>query len=199
MADPDPSAEEKIVLGAIAAIEADGFQNVTTRSIARHAGVNSAAINYYFRSKDRLMERVRAQTLNNAFGDLDEFFPDGPLDSLQPVKGYYHAILQGMIDYPQICRIHVMGPIVNQVYDDPAGQRLNEFLAVLFRKLSPMCRPDGHDRLRRALVLVQSGVMMFGLSPDAYGPFLGAKSLPQDTLKSFVDQLVDDLIKPCLR
>lgn len=195
----DPSPEERIVLGAIAAIEAEGIQNVTTRSIARYAGVNSAAINYYFRSKDRLMERVIDYTLNNAFGDIGEYIPAGPLHSLEPVKAYYRDILWGIREYPQISRAHLMGPIINEVAGDPSGRRLNDFLVFLFQKLTPMCLPDRHEELRRGLVLLQSALMMFGLSPTTYSQFLGTDEFSRDDMNIYVDQLVDRLIGSYIR
>jgi AcrR family transcriptional regulator len=47
-----------------------GFTGVTVRAIARHAGVNLAMINYYFGSKDRLMDAVLTQELQHLLHDV---------------------------------------------------------------------------------------------------------------------------------
>jgi len=47
-----------------------GFAGVTVRAIARHAGANVAMINYYFGSKDRLLDAVLAQELQHLLRDV---------------------------------------------------------------------------------------------------------------------------------
>ena len=63
--------EIKIIEAAIDCIEQFGLKGATNRRIAEKAGVNLAAINYYFRSKENLIERVMETTLHNAF-DWDD-------------------------------------------------------------------------------------------------------------------------------
>jgi AcrR family transcriptional regulator len=46
---------EHLVRAAVACIRRDGIEGVTTRAIAREAGMNIAAVNYYFASKDALV------------------------------------------------------------------------------------------------------------------------------------------------
>jgi AcrR family transcriptional regulator len=45
------SAEEKIITAAVECIEKYGIKGTTIRQIAEQAGVNIAAVNYYFRSR----------------------------------------------------------------------------------------------------------------------------------------------------
>ena len=198
MSTADQSPQERIILGTIAAIEAEGIQNVTTRSIAKQAGVNSAAINYYFRSKDILIERVLEFTLDNAFGDLDEFIPAGPLTDTAPLKAYYHHMLWGMREYPRVCQAHLYEPMLNRSLSSRAGERLNEFLAIIYEKLTPSCPPSLHERMRLSLVQLQSSLLMSGFAPEAYHPFIGSRLDTQENLNEYVDQLVDDLIGPYL-
>jgi TetR/AcrR family transcriptional regulator, regulator of cefoperazone and chloramphenicol sensitivity len=195
---PEPSPQERIILGTIDAIEAEGIQNLTTRSIAKQAGVNSAAINYYFRSKDNLLDQVLEFTLNNAFGDLDEFLPEGPLTDTAPLKAYYHHMVWGMREYPGICQAHFYEPLVTRSFNSGAINRLNEFLDTIYDKLRPGCPPALHERMRLSLVQLQSALLMSGLAPDAYQLFLGDRLATQERLNAYVDQVVDDLIGPYL-
>ena len=50
------STKEKILHATIDAIVKNGIQNVTTRVIAQEAGVNNAALHYYFGTKEQLLE-----------------------------------------------------------------------------------------------------------------------------------------------
>src|SRR5574341_1009582 len=57
MADKEPLSPRDQILGAVlTAIEKHGIDSLTTRKIAEEAGTNIASINYYFRSKDLLVE-----------------------------------------------------------------------------------------------------------------------------------------------
>lgn len=47
-----------------------GFAGVTVRAVARAAGVNLAMINYYFGSKDRLLDAVVTQELQHLLRDV---------------------------------------------------------------------------------------------------------------------------------
>ena len=47
-----------------------GFAGVTVRAVSAHAGVNVAMINYYFGSKDRLMDAVLSQELQHLLRDV---------------------------------------------------------------------------------------------------------------------------------
>ena len=198
MSTADQSPQERIILGTIAAIEAEGIQNVTTRSIAKQAGVNSAAINYYFRSKDLLIAQVLEFTLDNAFGDQDEFIPAGPLTDTAPLKAYYRHMLWGMREYPRISQAHLYEPMVNRSLSSPAIERLNEFLATIYEKLTPGCPANLHERLRLSLIQLQSALLMSGFAPEAYRPFIGDHLDTQESLDAYVDQVVDDLMGPYL-
>jgi DNA-binding transcriptional regulator YbjK len=52
------SPEERIRLAALECIEELGLKEATVRAIAAKANMNPAAVNYYFRSKDRLVEEA---------------------------------------------------------------------------------------------------------------------------------------------
>ena len=67
MNDKPASVEGKIIQAAIECIEKYGISGATNRQIALEAGVNNAAINYYFRSKEVLIQRCMEITLKNAF------------------------------------------------------------------------------------------------------------------------------------
>jgi AcrR family transcriptional regulator len=55
--------EDRILEAAVACIEEYGVHRLTVRRIAAKAGVNTAAINYYFRTKEQLMDKVDELTI----------------------------------------------------------------------------------------------------------------------------------------
>ncbi|MDR6560236.1 MULTISPECIES: TetR/AcrR family transcriptional regulator [unclassified Arcicella] len=68
------SAEDKIKEAAIKVFLEKGFDGTTTRDIAKEAGVNSALMNYYFRSKEKLFASVFQEMLQLFFDGIIEIF-----------------------------------------------------------------------------------------------------------------------------
>ena len=63
------STRQRIILAAIDILNNEGISGITTRRIAQEAEVNSAAVNYYFGSKDNLIDNALNMTLEHAFKD----------------------------------------------------------------------------------------------------------------------------------
>lgn len=66
----DASAEEKILEAARKVFTKKGYAGTRTRDIAEEAGINLALLNYYFRSKEKLFEKVMGEKLEKLFGTL---------------------------------------------------------------------------------------------------------------------------------
>ena len=67
--------KQKIIQTTIECIEQKGIQHATIRIIADMAGVNVAAINYHFGSKEQLFQIVMDATLNESFVNNINDFP----------------------------------------------------------------------------------------------------------------------------
>jgi len=68
------SVEEKILDRALYLIGRNGSSNVPIRAIAKEAGVNVSAVNYYFRTKEEMMKQVQEFYIHNtleAYNILD--------------------------------------------------------------------------------------------------------------------------------
>ncbi|MGA0560203.1 TetR/AcrR family transcriptional regulator [Larkinella sp. VNQ87] len=73
------STEERIKEAAKKVFLEKGFDGTTTRDIAKEAGINSALMNYYFRSKEKLFQSI--------FNDLCSLLFEGLLDIVnQPIS-----------------------------------------------------------------------------------------------------------------
>ncbi|GAB3775332.1 hypothetical protein GCM10028818_19330 [Spirosoma horti] len=73
------STEERIKEAAKAVFLEKGFDGTTTRDIAQAAGINSALMNYYFRSKEKLFQSI--------FDDMCHLMFEGMIDTFkQPIS-----------------------------------------------------------------------------------------------------------------
>jgi TetR/AcrR family transcriptional regulator, regulator of cefoperazone and chloramphenicol sensitivity len=71
-----------------------GFRDATVREIARRAGVNVAAMNYYFGDKEGLYSSVLKYTLESA---LKKYPPDFGLDAGAAAEDRLHAFIRSML------------------------------------------------------------------------------------------------------
>ncbi len=98
------STKEKIIKVTMEIIAAEGFQNVTVRKITSRAGVNLAAVNYYFGSKDAVINEALITVtlqLKNAFLHLKEEKMDPPSRLALFLKDYAEVLFK----YPDIIKI----------------------------------------------------------------------------------------------
>lgn len=110
------TTKEKIIRVAMDIIAEEGFQNITVRKIAAKAGVNIAAVNYHFGSKDAVInEALRHVTdeLKKTFKHLNAINED-PETKLSIFINSYTEI---MLDYPDIIRNMISHAIHNRPLD----------------------------------------------------------------------------------
>ena len=68
MIEKEQSTQEAILLATIDCINENGIEHLTTRMIAEKAGANIASINYYFRTKEQLVNQ--ALIMHQLFQDM---------------------------------------------------------------------------------------------------------------------------------
>jgi len=178
MSNEDASVQSKIVEATIECIEREGIQAVTIRKIAKLAGVNSAAINYYFRSKERLVEEVKRQTVEHVFEDWREIINDENRSVRERLFLLFTDYMEGAIMYPGISKAHMWEPMMDNNYDSLFVRLLNGFLEELTRKVALELRREP-DELKLAVIHMFSGLSMAVLMPDLYQRFYDGRSFKE--------------------
>ena len=178
MSNEDASVQSKIVEATIECIEREGIQAVTIRKIAKLAGVNSAAINYYFRSKERLVEEVKRQTVEHVFEDWREIINDENRSVRERLFLLFTDYMEGAIMYPGISKAHMWEPMMDNNYDSLFVRLLNGFLEELTRKVALELRREP-DELKLAVIHMFSGLSMAVLMPDLYQRFYNGRSFKE--------------------
>lgn len=173
---PETEPQRKIIDATIECIDREGIQGVTVRRIAEEAGVNIAAINYYFRSKDLLIERSMEQTLHNMFDDWYEWLEAPDADLRTQLARMLDEVIAGALRYPGIARAHLYAPLMEQKNDTPFTLRFRKFLSDLQRFVQAIY-PSATDRqIRHALYQLFSAAMLPSLVPGVFFP--GSSPLP---------------------
>jgi AcrR family transcriptional regulator len=65
------NAKDKILIAAVQLFSKKNFASTSIREIASLAGVNLAMVNYYFKSKDKLLENILNNRVSNVIKDTE--------------------------------------------------------------------------------------------------------------------------------
>jgi AcrR family transcriptional regulator len=187
------AVEDKIITATVECIEKYGIKGTTIRQIAETAGVNIAAINYYFRSKDVLIDRVMKQTLHNAFDWEDiEKLPGSTAN--ERCKAIFKDILLGGLSYPGITRAHFYDLMVEGNYQSLLAQMVNEFASNLVKDLKAKGSPLPEDELYLACIQITNAVLMYILMPKTFESKFGLDPQSPESGIRYINRLVDRLL-----
>lgn len=107
------STEERIKEAAKAVFLEKGFDGTTTRDIAQAAGINSALMNYYFRSKEKLFQVI--------FDDMCHLMFEGMLVTFnQPIS--LKEKISKLIDHQfqmMMCNPNLSIFVMNELHKNP--------------------------------------------------------------------------------
>lgn len=163
---------QRIIHVTIQLIAREGMHGLTTRSIAEAANVNIAAINYYFGTKEKLIEESLQTALSHMFSDTADLFRS--IDHDQALRNIMLYLLEGSVHYPGLIKAMLHKPINSNDYNTPAMQQIIQF----FREIiSNMEQSDGmeKDSMKMKMKVMQmiAAALMPALLPDLYRDILG--------------------------
>ncbi len=165
------ATKEHILLSTIEAIEKHGLMNLTTRLIAEEAGVNNAALHYYYGTKEQLVDAALNQTTNHMLGDIKAILESsGPLE--QRIRKMFEYIINGTQQFPNIIRAHMLGPLLYSQRQNELSLLLESWINMTVDAVEPHVSSAHSKQLKLILNMVFSMIMISGLlavSPEAFG------------------------------
>lgn len=186
------STKQKIVLATIECIEKQGINAVTIRSIGKEANVNSAAINYYFGSKEKLIEESFDYIQKDFMMDFTEIInKDKELRKI--VEELLLYILQGTIKYPNIVKAVLYEPFFNNNYNGVFINKLNALCEELYNKVSKQHTSDDSKNKTGIIQLISSSLFM-GIFPCIFKDFANLDLRDENVLKEYIKKLSDIFI-----
>lgn len=184
----------KIMLATISCIEKEGLGAVTVRNIAKEAEVNSAAINYYFGSKERLLEETFNFTLNHLFNDLNDILKGRELNSYSLQKIFLSFFLQGMINYPNLIKAFLFDPAVSGKYGELFINQFNIFLNELVERIKAEIPTVNERKIKISIIQMLSAVLAVGLPVDFFRKFFGSDLKDPENQKEYINHLLNHYV-----
>jgi AcrR family transcriptional regulator len=128
MTENDKQTEEKIFEAATDVFVEKGMDGARMQDIATHAGINKALLHYYFRTKDKLFNKVFEKIAGRMFSKFAPVF-DENLSLEDKIRFFFDAHISFLKDNPRL-----PGFILNEINRNPA--RIKKLLSTIeFRKI----------------------------------------------------------------
>ncbi|MGE5545110.1 MAG: TetR/AcrR family transcriptional regulator [Bacillota bacterium] len=151
------TTKDRIVKATLDIISGEGFQNVTIRKIAAMAGVNVAAVNYHFGSKDAVIN----EALNMVTLQLEEAFrclKSGEVDPAVRLQCFVKQYSQVILEYPDIIKNFISQSLNRNSVKVEYQEYLKNEGIVLIAGTIAQIRPDENQTVHymRTLQLLSS-------------------------------------------
>lgn len=166
---PEKTATRQLILEAVVTcIEKYGIDKVTTRKIALEAGTNIASINYYFRSKDELLDETLSMTIHHMMEDVFASIDDvqQPFDTVLTDVFFY--LLDGTRQFPGISRAHLYKAVVERDMKSISAQAMIKVFERLVQRAVREYPGKSSADLRLLLSEILSSIMFSLLSPGFF-------------------------------
>ena len=165
----EKNATRRAILEAVVTcIEKYGIDKVTTRKIAVEAGTNVASINYYFRSKDELIEETLSMTIHHMMEDVFLAIDDAghPFNFVLGEVIFY--FVDGGRKFPGVTKAHLYRGVVQGDKQSVSAQVIVKVLDRLVERAAREYPSKSPKELRFLLCRIMSSIMFFMLAPDFF-------------------------------
>ena len=188
--------KESIIEATLQCIRESGVQDVTVREITERASVNTAAINYYFGSKEQLIRDALEQHFDNLLVDWEVILDRRAMNFSQGLKALMLEIMEETHQNPNLIKAHLYGPLIYNRTDGPFAEQFDRFLQHLLEE-KKKAQPDKSEQTHQMEIMqLFSGVLFPGLLVDLFDDFHKWDLKNADDQESYVEELVDRVIYP---
>lgn len=186
----DLPPRDRIVATTINIIGREGMHALTTRKIAQEADVNIAAINYYFGSKDKLVELALERTLDEMAGLPGDLLELQKLDERARLKAFLSGLMGGAIKYPGLVRAHFFPTFMHNNYDTPFVRRFASFLTDIHDKTTKLKSEGDEKDIKSSIVQMLSAILMPALFPKIFKDFSEIDFTNIEDRKAYIESLM---------
>lgn len=170
MTEKAPSTQDMILLATIDCINEHNLDQITTRMIAEKAGANIASINYYFRTKEILINQALEVTIKHMLEDVIETLENDQLNFRQILHDVFYYLISGAHQNLGVSSAHLYRLVVEKDYDSVSAKSfLQAFNNVLARGVEALPEQEP-ERLKRILASIFSAIMFMMLTPFFFQP-----------------------------
>ena len=193
MVESNLNTRHRIIMAALAVIGEQGTDHITTRVIAKYANVNHAAINYYFESKEDLIEKT-LQYFQLGLQDIFKILHYLGLTARERLFRFSKNFIQYNSKYPGV-EHHILSRLITRSETDRnVTELMKSNLKSIAIVLEEISNRDGEMVLRfKALSFFSSLVYPLLLNRYALA-VMGADNGDNQTTQDYINVLIDSFI-----
>ncbi|MGA2975425.1 MAG: TetR/AcrR family transcriptional regulator [Spirochaetia bacterium] len=172
MAHEDLSTRKKILDTAVKLLFTASREELTTRRIAEAAGVNIAAINYHFRSKEELIDQaVEAATADAFEKGMTILFAAGK-PPRQRLRDFISGYAYGLMKFPGLTRTSFLTLFLKEGGGTIYGRYMKEMLEKVGQVIAEARGPAAEEDVRSAAHQIRARSAALMVLSCAIFPFL---------------------------
>lgn len=162
----DNSAEEKILEAAKEVFMKYGLYGARMQDIADTAGINKALLHYYFRTKEKLFDKVFEGALHKYFEQMD-VFGDTSLPVKERIYKYIDNITAFLSEYPQMTMFIIKEISINpEMFKEKVGAMKK---GKSIRMIETLEEAIAAGKIKK----IDTGMFMINLHSICTYPFIG--------------------------
>jgi AcrR family transcriptional regulator len=165
MAEKGPTTQETILLATIDCINEYGIEHLTTRMIAEKAGANIASINYYFRTKEILVNQALEITIKHMLEDVNETIQDPDLDFREVLHDVIYYLISGAAANMGITQAHLYRLVIEKDFQSVSATSFNAVFEGLLNRAIQVFPDQESAHLHRILASIFSAIMFMVQTP----------------------------------
>jgi AcrR family transcriptional regulator len=169
-------------------IETEGIKQVTIRKIAARAGVNLAAVNYHFGSKEQVIFAA-LQTLRSGFAEAFKQLQNLSLAPRDRLVVFMTSYCDTVFDYPNLVRAFVTHTLNADFEQDYADFVRAEGLTLITRTLAEFL-PDNNETLRMKAFQMMSSLLLILLVGQETGAIIGLNFVDPEVRARYIQNVV---------
>lgn len=185
---------EKIIQAATALMEKNGGnpEKVTVREISRDAGVGIGLINYYFGSKEQLIEVCVERIIHNMvekFGKIQETCRE--LSPFARLEYCGDITMEFLFSHSALSRISVLTDMTSPKESDNTHRTFSAFLPLV-----AACKPEWDEsRVKRKTLILITTMQQTFLRHEVISQMLGIDLHNREVRKAYHRQILMDILE----
>lgn len=190
----EKTTKERILETMLILIGEDGLQKITVRHLAEKAGVNVAAINYHFGSKEKLVETALAffgTKLESTFLMLES----ADMDDKEKIKGAVKNFFTLLAAYPGFIKSLLFYSMKKKNLKTLPYTQVKRGQELLIKVLKRIYNTSSEEEVRIKLFQLISALVLPSLLEDFTVPLYDIDLSTGETREAYVDLLLETYLQ----
>lgn len=186
--DQPVGTKQLILQTTLQLLETQGLKNVNIRKIAAQAGVNIAAVNYHFGSKDQVIYEA-LEILRNNFEAAFSHLQSSQNPPRERLVGFMTAYCETVFTYPNLVKAFISQNLNSDFQKNYSNFVRTEGLALIAQIINEI-HPMDEEQLRMKAFQMMSSLVLILLVGKETAPVIGLDFTDKNTLAKYIQLII---------